>query len=98
MLDLVLCFVLPEFRRRGAGTQLVQWGIEKADELDMISLLDATPLGKPLYERLGFVAQEKFVVNFSKENPADVWKDLERRCLPHITWLMIRSKDSVRES
>ncbi|KAF7858918.1 hypothetical protein EAF04_008959 [Stromatinia cepivora] len=47
---LVLGFVLPEFRRRGAATQLVKWGIEKADELDMICLLDAAPVEKVLYE------------------------------------------------
>ncbi|KAJ8062781.1 hypothetical protein OCU04_008038 [Sclerotinia nivalis] len=83
------------FRRRGAATQLVKWGVEKADELDMTSLLDAAPVEKVLYERLGFVVQEEFVMNFSKENPGAVWEKLEKECLPHVTLLMIRSKEGV---
>jgi hypothetical protein len=35
---------------------LVNWGCERADEMDVEAYLEATPMGRPLYERYGFVA------------------------------------------
>ncbi|KAF3767143.1 acyl-CoA N-acyltransferase [Cryphonectria parasitica EP155] len=39
---------------RGAGAMLMQWGAERADREGVECYLDATPAGKPLYERFGF--------------------------------------------
>lgn len=44
-----------EYRGRGIGTRLLQKTIAYLDEVAMPTMkLDATPLGKPLYEKLGF--------------------------------------------
>ncbi|KAI9705691.1 MAG: hypothetical protein M1820_005101 [Bogoriella megaspora] len=44
----------PKFRRRGVGTLLLNWGLERAREEGIPVLLQATPAGKPLYEKAGF--------------------------------------------
>jgi GNAT superfamily N-acetyltransferase len=47
-----------DVRGRGIGTALVAHAIDHLDELGVRSIrLDATPLGEPLYRRLGFVAE-----------------------------------------
>lgn len=43
---------------RGAGGLMMAWGAERADENCMEAYLDATPDGKPLYEKFGFVDVE----------------------------------------
>ena len=44
----------PDYRRRGAATMLCQWGFEKVKEKSWIVPLFASPLGKLLYEHLGY--------------------------------------------
>lgn len=46
--------VHPDFRRRGAGTKLVSWGIMTAEEKKWSVTLCASPMGKFLYEHLKF--------------------------------------------
>jgi GNAT superfamily N-acetyltransferase len=45
---------LPAHERRGAGSMLVQWGCEKADEAGVEAFLEASPMGAPMYARHGF--------------------------------------------
>jgi GNAT superfamily N-acetyltransferase len=53
-----MVLVDPEFRSRGIGTKLLERAIEHLDTQMIPTVkLDATPLGKPLYEKLGFVAE-----------------------------------------
>src|SRR5215467_18486 len=53
-----MVLVDPEFRNRGIGTKLLQRAVEHLDNAGIPTLkLDATPLGKPLYEKLGFVGE-----------------------------------------
>jgi RimJ/RimL family protein N-acetyltransferase len=53
-----MVLVDPAFRSRGIGTKLLERAIEHLDALKIPTVkLDATPLGKPLYEKLGFVAE-----------------------------------------
>jgi GNAT superfamily N-acetyltransferase len=49
----------PDHHRRGAGRMLLEWGAEKADERGYESFLEATSVGRPLYERCGFKALEE---------------------------------------
>ena len=44
----------PAYHRRGIGAMQVLWGLEQADELGLPTYLEASPMGKPLYLRLGF--------------------------------------------
>jgi len=51
---LFLLVVLPEYHRKGAGTMLLRWGLERADELGLEAYLEASMMGRPLYEKFGF--------------------------------------------
>ncbi|KAH7096070.1 hypothetical protein FB567DRAFT_514110 [Paraphoma chrysanthemicola] len=48
----------PDHRGRGAATLLLDWGMKKADEEGVVTYLDATGIGKGLYEKTGFVVRQ----------------------------------------
>jgi GNAT superfamily N-acetyltransferase len=53
-----MVLVDPEYRSRGIGTKLLERTIEHLDQQKIPTMkLDATPQGKPLYEKLGFVTE-----------------------------------------
>ncbi|HTQ96957.1 MAG TPA: GNAT family N-acetyltransferase [Candidatus Acidoferrum sp.] len=53
-----MVLVDPDFRNKGIGTQLLHKTIEYLDHFNIPTMkLDATPLGKPLYAKLGFVTE-----------------------------------------
>ena len=51
-----MVLVHPAFRRRGLGRALLEACVEYLGSVPCVKL-DATPLGKPLYEQLGFVEE-----------------------------------------
>ena len=42
------------YRRRGLGSRLLQRAIAALQERGLVPFLDATPVGRPVYERIGF--------------------------------------------
>jgi ribosomal protein S18 acetylase RimI-like enzyme len=53
-----MVLVDPAYRSRGIGTKLLERAIEHLDQQRVPTIkLDATPHGKPLYEKLGFVSE-----------------------------------------
>jgi predicted N-acetyltransferase YhbS len=53
-----MVLVDPACRKQGIGTKLLQRAIEYLDDAGIATVkLDATPAGKPLYEKLGFVTE-----------------------------------------
>jgi GNAT superfamily N-acetyltransferase len=52
MLDSLLCH--PDHHRRGAGRMLMQWGLNKADELGLPGYLEGSAAGVGLYAKVGF--------------------------------------------
>lgn len=46
--------VHPDFRRRGGGSMLVNWGIARAEERGWPVTLCASPMRQLLYKQLGF--------------------------------------------
>ncbi len=44
----------PDFRRRGAGTMLCNWGLEKATEKHWMLTVVGSQMGRSLYEHLGY--------------------------------------------
>lgn len=46
--------VSPKYQGQGAGSQILRWGTEKADQQGVEAYLDASPDAVKLYERHGF--------------------------------------------
>ncbi|KAL1886154.1 hypothetical protein Plec18167_000083 [Paecilomyces lecythidis] len=51
---------LPEYQRRGAGSLLMTEFCKQADETGHKSYVEASPLGRPVYQRFGFETQGTF--------------------------------------
>lgn len=51
---LELLAVHPDYQRLGAGTALVTWGSEVADEKGLKAVVEGTPAGRRCYEKVGF--------------------------------------------
>jgi ribosomal protein S18 acetylase RimI-like enzyme len=63
-----MVLVHPQFRRRGIGKALLERCLSYLSQLGVRCIkLDATPLGKPLYEQLGFC--EEWSLNRWQANP-----------------------------
>ena len=42
------------YQGKGAGSQMIRWALDQADEQGVEAYLEASPDAIPLYERLGF--------------------------------------------
>jgi len=77
-----MVLVDPEYRGRGVGTRLLERTIEHLDGLGVPTLkLDATPQGKPLYAKLGFVSEyeiERWMLKRRLEDPSGTFTLGER--------------------
>ncbi|KAF7853662.1 hypothetical protein EAF04_010653 [Stromatinia cepivora] len=50
----------PKHQKQGAGSMLVKWGVDVADSLNGEAYLEATEMGRPVYEKFGFVVLATF--------------------------------------
>lgn len=78
--------VRPSHHRRGIGGMHLSWGDEKADELGLPLYLEASPMGRPLYERHGY---EKVM-----DLPCDARGHGHPKDLPHVCMLRPAKKTS----
>jgi GNAT superfamily N-acetyltransferase len=69
-----MVLVDPDYRNRGIGTALLQRAVEYLDDAGVPTLkLDATPAGKPLYEKMGFVTEyeiDRWILKRNTAQPA----------------------------
>ncbi|KAJ4351511.1 uncharacterized protein N0V89_006854 [Didymosphaeria variabile] len=80
--------VHPDYRRQGVGTMLIQWGIRKADELGVETVVEAVPYAAPVYEKTGFGRVEQIDIDFTIDNPSDTWKKYQSKTCPaHMSYL-----------
>lgn len=54
LLDLQILVTHPDHRRRGAGSQLIEWGTKRADERGLKCVLMSSPSGLGVYLKHGF--------------------------------------------
>ncbi|MCJ1393927.1 hypothetical protein MMC18_007473 [Xylographa bjoerkii] len=88
---LQICFVHPDYRRRGVGNMLLEWGTKKADERNVEAFVEATDDGKPLYARHGFHFMNPIVMDAKVDEPSEQWKALGKQlCLPIVVYFMWR--------
>ncbi|MGC2770035.1 MAG: GNAT family N-acetyltransferase [Candidatus Acidiferrum sp.] len=75
-----MVLVDPERRKQGIGTQLLNKTIEYLDQCHISTMkLDATPQGKPLYAKLGFVSEYEIERWIVKRSAADSVSPTSRR-------------------
>ena len=55
----------PQYQKKGVGSALVEWGVEKADEMKVEAVVESSVFGKGLYEKHGY----KFVKYVRLEVP-----------------------------
>jgi GNAT superfamily N-acetyltransferase len=53
-LNLMILATHPDYRRQGAGMLLVEWGMEEVERRGGAITLFSSPMGFPLYKKLGF--------------------------------------------
>jgi len=88
-----IIFTHPDHQRRGIGQQLLQWGIDKAAELDFELWLNSWKHGRALYEKNGFVTVSHHITKPKTEHPDEAWKAFERELTDMEEWVMWRPKD-----
>ncbi|KAI0156511.1 acyl-CoA N-acyltransferase [Xylariaceae sp. FL1272] len=83
-------FTHPDYRGQGIGQKIMEWGFRQADDLGLDIFLDATPVGKPLYDRNGFVSVEENVTDIAANGFDDQWDEMAETVGPFTFWLMLR--------
>jgi hypothetical protein len=76
---------------------LVQWGIDTAKTLGVEFWLNATPVGKPLYEKLGFEVVERNPLVPKTEHPDDTWNATAQEFADVVFWTMWLPKTGMVE-
>ena len=56
----------PDYQRRGIGSMLVQWGVDKSNESGIPAYLESTEIGSPLYMKFGFKEVDRLTLAMSK--------------------------------
>ena len=90
LLVLNICYTDPEYRRHGIGRLLMDWGVKRADQLDLIAYVDASDMGKPLYKTYNFKEVDKHHFSAPKTNPSPIWQEMEAALIPYEWWGMVR--------
>lgn len=90
--------VVPAHRRRGVGSLIMAAGISQADSLNVECWLEATAMGKPLYEKHGFRSLLGFTVDMERKNASFLWKRAQHELTPSPISGMWRPKGGVWET
>ncbi|KAK8037709.1 hypothetical protein PG991_001055 [Apiospora marii] len=90
-------FAHPDYRRRGIGQQIMDWGMRKADELGLEIFLDATPPGRPLYLANGFIELAETVTAPTTDSPDEMWMKMAKKIPPFTFYLMWRPVEGKYE-
>jgi len=66
---------------------LLRWGLEKADKLGLVVVVDAVPASLTYYKRFGFVNEGVMDPAMAVETPSEEWKRLEK-IDKHLYWVV----------
>ena len=89
--------VLPAYRRQGIGSLLMDVGVTRADELGVECWMEASSMGKPLYEKHGFRSLFKMVFDTERRDASDVWRRCAHEMTPTPFFTMWRPKNGAWE-
>lgn len=90
--------VLPTHRHQGIGSLLMTTGTSLADKLNLECWMEASSMGKPLYEKHGFRSLLKIGFDTEKKDGSDLWRKAEHELTPPPVFAMWRPKASLCEA
>lgn len=99
--DMVLALnwmaVTPDHRLRGIGSLLMNVGIMRADDLNLECWMEASSMGKPLYEKFGFQALLKLAFDTDLPGASDEWRKCAHEMTPQPVFAMWRLSSGKSE-
>ncbi|ORX91867.1 hypothetical protein BCR34DRAFT_629555 [Clohesyomyces aquaticus] len=90
--------VIPSHRRLGIGSLLMAHGTRRADSLNLECWLEASLMGRPLYEHFAFKPLFKMAFDTSKQDASDIWHKCEHEMTPGPFFPMWRPKQGGLKS
>ncbi|KAI4947816.1 hypothetical protein J4E86_008332 [Alternaria arbusti] len=84
----------PAHRNRGVGSLLMHVGITRADGLDLECWMEASAMGKPLYDKFGFQSLLKIAFDNEKSEASDEWRKCAHELTPPPIFAMWRPNKS----
>ncbi|KAH7382570.1 hypothetical protein DE146DRAFT_740177 [Phaeosphaeria sp. MPI-PUGE-AT-0046c] len=87
--------VRPSHRLRGVGSLLMDVGIMRADDLNLECWMEASAMGKPLYEKFGYRSLLNLAFNNGCSNASDEWMKCAHEMTPPPIYAMWRPKRGV---
>ena len=84
----------PAHRNRGVGSLLMHVGITRADGLDLECWMEASSMGKPLYDKFGFLSLLKVAFDNEDSEARDEWRKCAHEMTPAPIFAMWRPKKS----
>jgi predicted N-acetyltransferase YhbS len=90
--------VRPSHRLRGVGSLLMNVGILRADELNLECWMEASTMGKPLYEKFGYQSLLKLAFDNEGTDASDEWRKCAHEMTPPSIFAMWRPKRGLWKS
>lgn len=84
--------VQPAHRLRGVGSLLMNEGILRADDLDIECWMEASGMGKPLYEKFAFQSLFKVAFDTEVSGASDEWRKCAHEMTPPPIYAMWRPR------
>jgi hypothetical protein len=78
---------LPEYRRRRVAALMMQWGVARADEIDLEIFIEVARDGTLLYLNFDFVELDKLSTPQPDGEVDEEWKRLEEAYPFEPTWM-----------
>ncbi|TDZ60739.1 hypothetical protein CTRI78_v004771 [Colletotrichum trifolii] len=90
-----ILFTVPKYRRRGAASMIMDWGVTRAETLGLGVYIEATEAGRPVYEQYGLRVIEEHEFEVRDENlPAvedgELRREVVRQLTPFRWWSMVK--------
>jgi predicted N-acetyltransferase YhbS len=84
--------VRPSHRLRGIGSLLMKVGVQRADDLNVECWMEASTMGKPLYEKFDFRSLLNLAFDTERPNASDEWRKCAHEMTPPPIFAMWRPK------
>lgn len=86
--------VHPKHRGRGLGGLMMEWGNRKTDEKGIEGFLEASELGRPLYEKWGYIVVMK-IDFYLPSNKPDAWQKFAHEFMMNSWYAMWRPAGGI---